>query len=173
MSTTTDILIRLPQSRWLSWLAEGEWPGEEPTGECSFAVGSLGRVRSDLRAAGDVRCYVAAFGYLRGYAPVLRIDRTVGEGNRFTDRIVRVGGAQAVTVPGLDLGKGRGLWTLRSWEREAEVPFPAWATYALPLPTAISVERLLNLRLEPEHRQLLRERAIGGARTARELFAGL
>lgn len=171
MTAFTDVVIRVPQALWLSWLAEGGWPGEEEPGEWAFTVGSLGRTRSDLRAADEVRCYVAAFGHLRGYAPMQRIDRTVGAGGRITDRFVRGGDAVAVTVPGLALGGEP--WALRSWELGAEVPFPAWATYGLPFATAISVERLLELRLKPEHRELLRARAIGGARTARELFAGL
>lgn len=175
--TIFDVVLRVPQDRWLNWLAEGDWPGEPTTEEWGFKVGSLGNSRAAMRAAAPpgtepLRCYVAAFGRLRGFAPVVQIHRTA-TGLKFVDRFVRAGGAVALTVSGLDLGKGRWCWAYRSWDRAAEVPFPAWVSEGLPPGLAASVHQLEAFRADPEKRTILRRRALAGFTKAADLFSRL
>ncbi len=177
MNAARDVVLRVPRDRWLNWLAEGDWPGEITTGRWDFAVGPLGGTRSKLRdaiTAGEPpRCYVASFGRLRGYAPLVEVGRYFGSRPQPVDSFIRAGGAVAVTVPGLDLGKGRWCWAYRSWEREHEVDFPEWATAGLPESLRRHVERLIRYRKDPDKRDLLRRRALMGATAVSDLFLGL
>lgn len=77
------------------------------------------------------RLYIVAWGLLRGYAPVVRVERTARGW-----AIVRAGEAVAVTLPTQGAYEAPGRqpihgfqgWRTRWWPREIEVPFPAWKT---------------------------------------------
>lgn len=111
--------MTLPKSFGLArWIAEGDPAGETWSGqEWGWSLG--GTPPKDLRV-GD-RIYVVCTGRLRGYAPLVRIERA---GYRYT--LVRGGGAEAVTIDKTILGF-RGP-RYRWWARESEQPFPEWRT---------------------------------------------
>jgi hypothetical protein len=109
-----DLVGTCPKDEWLEWLAEGDAAGEWPTGEEYGWYTSHWR-RATIRPG--ERLYVVAWGRLRGWAPVLRVDRAC---------IVRSGGAVACTIA--EPIKGfRGLM-LPWWRRADELPFPDWRT---------------------------------------------
>lgn len=114
----TDLVGTCPKDFWLEWIDEGDPAGAPYTGE------EWGWYTKHPKAAlikpGD-RFYVVAWGRLRGWAPVTRVERPeVG----FI--ICRRGDAVACTIPGPVAGF-RGLMT-RWWDRDSEVPFPGWKT---------------------------------------------
>lgn len=131
----SDLVVTVPKTLWADWIDEGDAVGEPETGEeWGFF---LGGPRPPI-TAGE-RLYVVAWGLLRGYAPVTRVERT--------DRgwaICRRAGAVAVTIeepiPGF-----RG-WQKVWWPREAERPFPDWMTAGLPERERADVERLNGCR---------------------------
>jgi hypothetical protein len=92
-----DVVVTVPKQRWLAWLAEGDLPGDpvEESGRWDFY---LGGARPPYRAG--ARCYVVAWGRLRGYAPMVAPP---DPGHR---AIVRGGGAVACTIPGTLNGLG-------------------------------------------------------------------
>ncbi len=111
-----DIVVTVPKSFGLdTWIAEGDLPGDEWSGnEYHFY---LGKCTPNIKPG--ERVYVFYNGKLRGYAPLVRIDRyTRGIG------LVRHGGAVAVTIDETVLGF-RGF-RYRWWEREIETLFPDW-----------------------------------------------
>lgn len=160
MTAPRDVLARVPQGRWLNWLAEGDWPGEEATETWAFGAGR----RAPELPPGS-RCYIAAFGLVRGYAELL--PPTAGTA------FLRRGGAVAITVPGLELQRGQWSWCYRTWDRAAETTFPDWATAGLPPPVLAATQRLVRLRADPTSRAILRRRALAGLTTARALFAAM
>jgi len=111
----TDILVCVPKARWADWVGEGDPAGTEWSGDFEYVY--------SVRTAPDIkpgeRVYIAALGKLRGYAPLVRVDRTShGFG------LVRRGGAVAVTIP--EPVRGFPGWRVRWWDRGAEMPFPDW-----------------------------------------------
>lgn len=149
-----DIMVTVPQGRWLNWLAEGDLPGDPPeeSGLWDFkcnSIGSSDRARSQF--AQDARVYVVAFDRVRGYAPLVRYENW---------SLVRAGGAVACTVP----EKIPGFMAHRFVDfRDREQPFPTWATEGLPKRLARDVEALLQLRARgPAVRKELRRRALAG-----------
>lgn len=66
--------------------------------------------------------YVVHNGKLRGYAPLVRIDRFPEDGKAYD--LIRKGGAVAVTVDQFIQGF-RGF-RYRWWKYEDEKPFPGW-----------------------------------------------
>jgi hypothetical protein len=101
------------------------------------------------------RCYVVAWGRLRGYAPMVPRPRAGHQA------IVRGGGAVACTTP--DAWSGFQGFRYRHWRREEEVPFPGWAIEGLPTRLRRDVEQLLELRARgPAVRAELRRRALAG-----------
>jgi len=117
----SDVVVTVPQRLWQEWIAEGDGPGEEWSGlESFFHVGG-GRPRI---VPGE-RVYIVAYGLLRGYAPLVRLEET-----DFGFELVRRDRAEAVTIdepiPGF-----RG-WRYRWWQREVEREFPDWRTRGLP-----------------------------------------
>lgn len=113
-----DLVGTCPLDFWEEWIAEGDAAGDPPTGE---EWGWFTSHRdAQLIKPGD-RLYIVAHGRVRGYAPVTRIERT-GEGWA----ICRKAGAVACTIKAIVPGF-RGL-LVRWWEREDELPFPAWKT---------------------------------------------
>jgi hypothetical protein len=71
------------------------------------------------------RVYVVAHGRLRGYAPLVKVERNTrrfGQPARFA--LVRRGDAVACTI-GQPIRGFQG-WRYRWWGREVELPFPGW-----------------------------------------------
>lgn len=112
-----DVVVTVPKSFGLkTWIDEGDLPGEPWTGaEYHFYLGMS--APKNIRP-GD-RVYVVYNGRLRGYAPLVRIERY-----SWGCALVRHGGAVAMTIdehiPGF---RGfRYCW----WNRADEKPFPDW-----------------------------------------------
>jgi len=110
-----DVVVTVPMAVWDEWLDEGDLPGDGWSGNDSFfnLWGAVPRI-----SAGD-RVYIVAHGRLRGYAPLVRIDRV---GREFA--LVRRDGAVACTLP--ESIRGFRGWRYRWWLRAAELPFPNW-----------------------------------------------
>lgn len=114
-----DICVTLPLSFGLrEWVDEGDPAGTPWSGEEWHWY--MGGYPPRHLVPGD-RVYVVHNGKLRGYAPLVRVERT--------DRgyaLVRHGGAEAVTIaehiPGFRGPRAR--W----WAREDERAFPEWRT---------------------------------------------
>ena len=114
-----DVVVTVPKSFGLAhWIAEGDAAGEPESGEeWGFFLGGSPQKRIE---PGE-RVYIVYNGKVRGYAPLVRIQRT--------DRgyaLVRRGGAVAVTTA-RPVPVFRGF-RYRWWERFEEVPFPEWQT---------------------------------------------
>lgn len=111
----TDVVVTCPKHLWPLWIAEGDLPGEDATGdEYAFYLG--GPVpKIEL----GERVYVVAHGKLRGYAPLIRV-----EPNYRGWSLIRADGAVACTIPEPVTGF-RGF-RYRWWQREDEMPFPDW-----------------------------------------------
>lgn len=114
-----DLVGTCPKDFWHEWIAEGDPAGSLESGEewGWYTRHSFAR----LIEPGD-RFYVVAWGRLRGWAPVTRVQDD-GSGGYV---ICRRGGAVACTIPPAIPGF-RGL-EKRWWPREAENPFPDWQT---------------------------------------------
>lgn len=114
----SDVVVTVP--KWFGldqWIAEGDPAGAPWSGqEWHFYLGGNA---PDMQP-GD-RVYVVFNGKVRGYAPLVRIERIRGS-NRFA--LVRHGGAVAVTIP--EFVRGFQGWRYRWWEDSAETPFPDW-----------------------------------------------
>lgn len=153
-----DVIVTVPQGMWVRWLAEGDLPGEEPTGEWDFTAG-----KNNPREVGaGSRVYVVAFGLLRGYAPLVRTEQVDG-------RLSFVRGGSAVACTLIHAGKRAEIRGFQGWHyaeatinRARLVPFPDWATAGLPPREAKAVEHVLALRQDPARRAELRRRALAG-----------
>ena len=111
-----DVLVTVPKSSGLdTWVAEGDAAGEPWSGlEWHFYLGGpVPNIR-----AGE-RVYICCNGRVRGYAPLIRIDRSVRG-----YALVRHGGAVAVTIP--EVVRGFRGFRYRWWDRSVESAFPAW-----------------------------------------------
>lgn len=112
-----DIVVTVPQSFGLdTWIDEGDPAGAEWSGEEWHYY--LGGNPPDIKPG--ARVYVVYKGTLRGYSPLVRIDR-------FPDGrygLVRHGNAVAVTIP--EYIPGFRGFRYRWWLRDLEVPFPDW-----------------------------------------------
>ena len=116
-----DLVGTCPKDFWHEWIAEGDPAGTAESGEewGWYTRHSFAR----MIKPGD-RFYVVAWGQLRGYAPVTRVQ---GDGSDNSGYVIcRRGGAVACTIdkpiPGF-----RGL-EKRWWSRDDERPFPDWQT---------------------------------------------
>lgn len=120
-----DLVVTVPKQQWVPWIAEGDLPGEQATGEWDFSTGG-----ARPRIEPGERIYVVSHGLVRGYAPLVRIEEP-WSGERV---LVRAGGAVAETplVDGAPLRvDGFRGWRYRWWERTTEgpfAPFDAWMT---------------------------------------------
>ena len=124
-----DVVVTCPKSRWEEWLTEGGLPGD-PNIYGSvyhwFGSGPLPRI-----TIGE-RVYIMAHRYLRGYAPLVRIERIEHyrqhppswwwPGAQWA--LVRRGGAVACTVA--EPIRGFQGYRYRWWDRDTEKDFPDW-----------------------------------------------
>lgn len=128
-----DCVVTCPKDLWDEWVAEGDLPGEPWSGlESHFYLrGPAPTIRPGERV------YVVAHGALRGYAPLVRLERGVswdGDDPRGW-ALVRHGGAVACTLR--ESVRGFRGWKYRWWPREDETVFPEWQyPEGLPLITA-------------------------------------
>jgi hypothetical protein len=129
-----DVVVTCPMAAWEEWIEEGDLPGEPYTGDTFHFW--LGGPLPEMQPG--ERVYVVAYGRLRGYAPLVSIERrcrlrpSVG-------CLVRRGDAVAVTIDRPIRGF-RG-WRYVDWERSEEKPFPDWMSSNVP--TAPRQETLL------------------------------
>lgn len=117
-----DICVTVPKSfeyagkiGLAAWVAEGQLPGDEESGQDwhFYMGGAVPNIKPGERV------YVVCEGRLRGYAPLVRVERY---GNSFA--LVRRGGAVAVTIDRPIVGF-RGFRYV-DWDRSEEKPFPNW-----------------------------------------------
>jgi hypothetical protein len=110
-----DVVVTVPKNLWFDWIDEGDAAGTPETGEeWGFYLSNYGP-RPNIKP-GD-RVYIVAFGRLRGYAPLTRL-------NLDPLCLCRRGGAVAVTID--EEIRGFQGWRYRWWDRGLEVPFPDW-----------------------------------------------
>lgn len=112
----SDVVVTVPKTFGLDhWIKEGDPAGSLWSGlEWGFYLG--GPV-PDVRPG--ERVYIVFNGKLRGYAPLIRLERT---SRGFA--LVRGGGAVACTIDRPIIGF-RGF-RYRTWDRADERPFPGW-----------------------------------------------
>lgn len=114
-----DVVVTVPKGLWAEWIDEGALPGEDANYEYHFW---LGGALPDM-AEGE-RVYIVAHGKLRGFAPLVRLERhcvirpAVG-------CLMREGGAEAVTIA--EPIRGFQGFRYRWWDRADESPFPDWS----------------------------------------------
>lgn len=113
--SVSDVVVTVPKRLWADWIAEGDLPGEDPTGDeyGFFLAGPRPIIQPGERV------YIVAHDKLRGYAPLTRV---VPYGGGFA--LCREGNAVACTIDAPIRGF-RG-WRYRWWDREDERPFPDW-----------------------------------------------
>ena len=117
----SDVVVTCPQRLWDDWIDEGVLPGEDDGG-MEFHFWFWGLVPKIERSE---RVYVVAWGKLRGYAPLVRLEQRC----RIRPEahcLVRRAGAVAVTIP--DPIRGFRGWQYRFWKRGSEQPFDDWKT---------------------------------------------
>jgi hypothetical protein len=123
-----DVVVTVPRQIWWEWMAEGDLPGDEPSGaEYHYFVGA--GVVPQMQP-GD-RVYIVAHNRLRGYAPLVKIEYPLKPMQEYwwphaRFALVRKGEAQAVTID--EQIRGFRGWRYRWWQREDEYPFPEWET---------------------------------------------
>lgn len=116
-----DVVVTIPSRLWSEWLAEGDCAGESRREDVEYWYNVPTRP-TDLHPGG--RVYVVAYGRVRGYAPLHRIDPDPH--NPRGCLLIRRGGAVAVTIPGRVQGfQG---YRYRWWSQDIDVPFPDWRT---------------------------------------------
>jgi len=112
----TDVVVTVPKSFGLdAWIAEGDLPGEQWSGEewHFYLGGGLPNIK-----AGE-RVYIVYNGRLRGYAPLVRVAMTT---NGYA--LVRHNDAQAITID--EHIQGFRGFRYRWWNIEIERAFPDW-----------------------------------------------
>src|SRR2546421_7485969 len=113
-----DVVVTVPKSFGLErWIAEGD-PAGTPEWSSEEWHFYLGGYPPEIKPG--ERVYVVFNGALRGYAPLVRIDRI----SNYRYGLVRHGGALAVTIPEYIVGF-RGF-RYRWWGYDFERPFPDW-----------------------------------------------
>lgn len=127
-----DVVVTVPKARWSEWLEEGDladgtsrpalW---EEECEYGFNLGP-GLAVPDM-FPGD-RVYIVAHGRVRGYSPLIEIER---HPERFGGRpggiaLVRRGAAVALTLD--KPVRGFQGWRYKWWDALDERPFPSWRT---------------------------------------------
>ncbi len=113
-----DVVVTVPKSFGLDrWIAEGDAAGDPGPATGEEWEFFLGGPMPDIRPG--ERVYIVYNGRLRGYAPLVRVQRT-----GYGCALVRRGGAVAVTIDRPIQGF-RGF-RYRDWEYSDEKPFPGW-----------------------------------------------
>ncbi|KKM63649.1 hypothetical protein LCGC14_1509350 [marine sediment metagenome] len=113
-----DVVVTVPKAMWREWIEEGDLPGEEARYDSHFWLGgNLPRI-----APGE-RVYIVAHGKLRGFAPLVRVERSC-ELRPSVGCLLRQGAAEAVTIT--EPIRGFQGFRYRWWSREDERPFPNW-----------------------------------------------
>ena len=125
----SDVVVTVPKGLWSEWIVEGDAAGEPATGNLYFFT--IPYPAPDIQPG--ERVYVVAHGRLRGYAPLVKVDRIYGSLALF-----REAGAEAITIA--EPIRGFRGWRYRWWNRSDEVPFPAWRTAGVG--QTVSVEQL-------------------------------
>ena len=117
----TDVVVTVPKGLWADWIAEGDLPGDLP-GKYESHFWLSGAAYAPFLRPGE-RVYIVAHGKLRGFAPLLRVERSC---SLRPDRscLVRNGDAEAVTIA--EAIRGFTGWRYRWWRREDEFAFPDW-----------------------------------------------
>jgi hypothetical protein len=114
----TDLVVTVPKWFWAKWIEEGDPAGASWSGQ-EWDFGFHKQTRPPIEAG--ERLYIVGHNRLRGYAPVVRVQRY-----EWGWAIVRRGDAVACTIeepiPGF-----RG-WRKPWWARERERPFANWQT---------------------------------------------
>lgn len=114
-----DVVVTCPADFWDEWIDEGDLPGTEWCGTpWHFYLGG----HAPKIERGE-RVYVVARGKLRGYAPLVRIERYSNPYGRGY-ALVRHNNAVACTID--EPIKGFRGFRYRHWERDDERPFPEW-----------------------------------------------
>ena len=126
----TDVVVTVPKGLWQGWIEEGDLPGDPP-GDYEYHFWLARPI--PVVMPGD-RVYIVAHGRLRGYAPLVRIER-VCKLRPEVGCLVRHGGAEAVTIA--EPIRGFQGWRYRWWDRADEVPFPGWRDAAPATPTEV------------------------------------
>lgn len=113
----SDVVVTVPAKMWADWLAEGQLPDEPWDGSSlwAFTVPTLPR-----RLEVGQRVYVVAGRRLRGYAPLMGIEREPD--GRYA--LLRGASAVAVTID-VEIPGFRG-YRYRWWDRTFERPYPEW-----------------------------------------------
>jgi hypothetical protein len=120
----SDLVVTVPKRLWLDWIAEGDLPGEEAQYESHFWI----YTNPPYIKPGE-RVYIVAYGRLRGYAPLVRVEQ-ICQLNPRMGCLVRAGGAEAVTIDE-DIRGFQGV-RKRWWDRAVERPFPDWREAGVP-----------------------------------------
>lgn len=118
----SDVVVTVPKGLWEEWIDEGDLPGDK---ESDYAYHFwLSGFQMPAIKPGE-RVYIVAHGKLRGYAPLVEIERSC---RMRPDRtcLLRRGGAEAVTI--VEPIRGFQGWRYRWWDRADEMPFPEWKT---------------------------------------------
>jgi hypothetical protein len=111
-----DVVVTVPKSFGLdAWIGEGDLPGEEWCGLVWHFY--LGNGVPNIKPGENV--YIVYNGKLRGYSPLIRIERT-GRGCA----LVRHNGAVAMTIA--EPIQGFRGFRYRWWDKQCEMPFPNW-----------------------------------------------
>ena len=99
-----------------AWIAEGDAAGDEWTGdEYTFTMGG----QNTPTIGPGQRVYIVCENMLRGYAPLIRLER---DENEF--HLIRGGGAVAVTLPRFI--RGFQGFRYRWWDYKEELRFSGW-----------------------------------------------
>jgi hypothetical protein len=122
----SDVVVTVPKGMWEDWIAEGALPGWKwVEGAFHFWIpqSPLPNIKPGERV------YVVAHGKLRGYAPLVELEKNcmIRPGRAC---LMREGGAVAVTIP--EYIRGFQGWRYRWWERDQETPFPGWRRVGVP-----------------------------------------
>lgn len=124
-----DVVVTLPLSfRYgglkglAAWIAEGDAAGDPiGSGGVDYYTFTIGGGRP--RIGPGERVYVVYNRRLRGYAPLIKLQRSIGM-SRMRWELIRAGAAVAVTIPE-EITGFRG-WRYRWWNDADETPFPDW-----------------------------------------------
>ena len=115
-----DVTVTVPKILWEEWLAEGDLPDETAQYQSHFWLGGpLPRIDPGERV------YIVAHGKLRGYAPLVAVERRCSL-RPAVGCLLREGGAVAVTID--EPIRGFQGFRYRFWDTALELPFPDWQT---------------------------------------------